>query len=61
MLVLSRKSGETIHIGNSITVTVIEVKGDRIRLGISAPSEVPVHREEVRKKIEAELSPVVHG
>ncbi len=47
MLVLTRKFGESIIIGDSVTVTVIEVKGDRVRLGISAPVEVPVHREEV--------------
>jgi carbon storage regulator len=47
MLVLSRKFGESIVIGDSITVTVMEVKGERVRLGISAPAEVPVHREEV--------------
>jgi carbon storage regulator len=55
MLVLTRKFGESIVIGNSITVTVMEVKGERVRLGISAPAEVPVHREEVRRKIEAGL------
>ena len=53
MLVLSRKLGESINIGDSITLTVIEVKGSRVRLGISAPAEVPVHREEVQSRIEA--------
>jgi carbon storage regulator len=60
MLVLSRKFGETIVIGNSITVTVMEVQGDRVRLGISAPPEVTVHREEVQRRIEAALCHSAH-
>ena len=51
MLVLSRKLGEVLVIGNSITVTVVAVDGDRVRLGIVAPAEVPVHREEVYQRI----------
>jgi carbon storage regulator len=47
MLVLSRRAGEAIVIGNDITVTVLEVRGDQIRLGIDAPRSVSVHREEV--------------
>jgi carbon storage regulator len=47
MLVLTRRTGQSIVIGNGITVTVLEVKGDQIRLGISAPRDVPVHREEL--------------
>jgi carbon storage regulator len=56
MLILTRKSGETIRIGDSIAVTVLEVKGTQIRLGIDAPKEVVVDREEValRKKAERE-------
>ena len=61
MLVLSRKFGETIVIGNSITVTVMEVQGDRVRLAVSAPPEVPIHREEVQRKIEAGLCHLAHG
>ena len=56
MLVLSRNLGETVTIGDAITVTVLDVQGGRVRLGISSPHEVPVHREEVRRKIEAGLS-----
>jgi carbon storage regulator len=52
MLVLSRKREEAIVIGNGITVTVLAVDGDRVKLGVVAPSEVPVHREEVYHKIE---------
>ncbi|MFO1468676.1 MAG: carbon storage regulator CsrA [Steroidobacteraceae bacterium] len=56
MLILTRKSGETIRIGDSIAVTVLEVKGTQIRLGIDAPKDVVVDREEValRKKAERE-------
>ena len=51
MLVLSRKRGETITIGNGIAVTVLAVDGDRVKLGVVAPVEVPVHREEVYQRI----------
>ena len=51
MLVLSRKRGEAIVIGNGITVTVLAVDGDRVKLGVVAPAEVPVHREEVYQRI----------
>jgi carbon storage regulator len=51
MLVLGRKLGETIVIGNDITVTVVAVDGDRVRLGVVAPAEVPVHREEIYQRI----------
>jgi len=47
MLVLSRKRDERIVIGDNIVITVVEVRGDKVRLGIDAPSEVPVHRQEV--------------
>ena len=47
MLVLTRRANESIVIGNDIVVTVLEIKGDQIRLGISAPHEVPVYREEL--------------
>ena len=47
MLVLSRKKNETIVIGDDITIVVVEIRGDKVRLGIEAPKEVPVHRQEV--------------
>lgn len=47
MLVLSRKKNESIVIDGSITITVVEIRGDKVRLGIVAPKEVPVHRQEV--------------
>jgi carbon storage regulator len=51
MLVLSRKTNESIVIRDDIVVTVIEIRGDKVRLGINAPAEVPVHRREVYEKI----------
>ncbi len=51
MLVLSRKTDEKIIIGDSITIMVIEVRGDKVRLGIDAPKEISVHREEVYNAI----------
>ncbi len=47
MLVLSRKKNESIVINDSITIVVVEVRGDKVRLGIEAPKDVPVHRKEV--------------
>ena len=47
MLVLSRKKGERVVVGDSVTVTVLELKGNVVKLGFAAPAEVPVHREEV--------------
>ena len=47
MLVLSRKKGQTIEIGNGITVTVTQIKGNQVRLGIQAPPEVPIRRNEL--------------
>ena len=47
MLVLSRKKNECIVIDDKITITVVEIRGDKVRLGIEAPSTVPVHREEI--------------
>lgn len=51
MLVLSRKTDEQIIINDNIVVTVVEVRGDKVRLGIDAPKDVPVHREEIYKAI----------
>ncbi len=54
MLILTRRVGETIHIGDDITVTTLGIQGNQVRVGINAPEHVPVHREEVRRRIEAE-------
>jgi carbon storage regulator len=48
MLVLSRKAKERIHIGNNVVVTVLDIQGKKVRLGIEAPQEIPVLREELR-------------
>jgi carbon storage regulator len=56
MLVLSRKKNESIVINNNITITVVEIRGDKVRLGIVAPKEVPVHRQEVFDLIHANKS-----
>lgn len=52
MLVLSRKKNESIIIGDDISIVVIEIRGDKVRLGVEAPKEVPVHRNEVYEAIE---------
>ena len=51
MLVLSRKKNESIVINNDITITIVEIRGDKVRLGIVAPKEIPVHRQEVYEAI----------
>lgn len=53
MLVLSRKKNERIMIGENIEVTVVEIRGDRVKLGFVGPHEVPIHREEVFRRIDA--------
>ncbi len=54
MLVLSRQRDETIMIGDDIEITVVDIRGDKVRLGITAPSSVPVHRKEVYEAIKRE-------
>lgn len=51
MLVLTRKKNETVMIGDDIRVVVVEIRGDKVRLGFEAPPEVPVHRQEVYEAI----------
>lgn len=57
MLVLSRKTGEFIRIGEDIRVTVVEVRGDQVRLGIAAPRDVAVHRSEIYDRIHESRKP----
>jgi carbon storage regulator len=54
LLILGRKIGESIIIGDDVTVTVLGVNGGQVRIGVNAPKEVSVHREEIKKRIEAE-------
>lgn len=54
MLVLSRKKNESIVINDVIVITVVEIRGDKVRLGIEAPREVPIHRSEVLAAIQAQ-------
>ena len=56
MLVLSRSKDESIVVGDNIVITVVEIRGDKVRLGIEAPKEVPVHRKEVWVKIQGQNS-----
>lgn len=58
MLVLSRQRDETIVINGNIRVTVVDIRGDKVRIGVSAQSEIPVHREEVYNAIQRENSRV---
>ncbi len=54
MLVLSRQRDESIFIGDNIKITVVDIRGDKVRLGIEAPTDIPVHRQEVYEAIQRE-------
>ncbi len=54
MLILTRRIGETLMVGDEVTVTVLGVKGNQVRLGVNAPKDVAVHREEIYQRIQTE-------
>jgi carbon storage regulator len=54
MLILTRRVGETVMIGNEVTVTILGVKGNQVRVGVNAPKDVAVHREEIYERIKRE-------
>ena len=60
MLILMRRRGESVMIGNDVTVTVLGMDRDRVKIGIKAPKDVPVHREEVAERIKQGLLPKKH-
>jgi len=61
MLVLSRQKDESIMIGDNVEITIVDVRGDKVRLGITAPKEIPVHRREVYEAIQREKQEAEKG
>lgn len=61
MLILTRRTGEAVNIGNDVKLTVLGVKGNQVRIGIDAPRSIPVHREEIYERIKRELQGDVNG
>ena len=61
MLILTRRAGETVMIGSDVTITVLGVKGNQVRIGINAPKDVAVHREEIYERIQSEKAAEAGG
>lgn len=61
LLILTRRTGETLTIGDEVTVTVLGVKGNQVRIGVNAPKHVAVHREEIYERIQAEQKAAERG
>lgn len=61
MLILTRRVGETLMIGDEVTVTVLGVKGNQVRIGVNAPKDVSVHREEIYERIKKEQQAMAGG
>lgn len=61
MLALSRKKGEAIIVNNNIELTILDIRGDQVKIGVRAPKDVPIYRQEVYQQIQKENDAAIHG